>query len=176
MSRFGPLFAVAAALAGCIPAPEARTHPPSREAPAAMPQDSFALRRLPEALQGSFRYSSGIQAATRQTLRDAAAWREAWTQLTSRSGPPVPLPEVDFDREMVLVATLGEQSSGGYTIRIGSVHRAAGGELVAEVVQTSSGARCGVTAALTAPADVVIVPRSDAAVRWTVRDTVADCP
>jgi hypothetical protein len=31
-----------------------------------------------------------------------------------------------------------------------------------------------VTAALTAPADVVIVPRSDAPVRWTVRETVGE--
>jgi hypothetical protein len=43
-------------------------------------------------------------------------------------------------------------------------------------VQTSPGPRCGVAAALSAPADVVIVPRSDVAVRWTVRETVTDCP
>lgn len=108
-------------------------------------------------------------------MRDAAAWRDTWTRLTARTGPPVAQPQVDWAREMVLVATLGRRRSGGYAIRIESIRRE-GGELVAEVTQTAPGPRCGETAALTAPADVVIVPRSDAAVRWRVRDVVADCP
>ncbi|HET7462474.1 MAG TPA: protease complex subunit PrcB family protein [Longimicrobium sp.] len=175
MSQLGLSLAVAAALAGCAPAREAQTDAPSLEARTAMQQDSLPLRRPPEALQRAFRYSSGVETAMRETLRDATAWRALWTRLTSRAGPPVPPPEVDFAREMVLVAALGQRSSGGYAIRIESV-RQAGGEMVATVVQTSPGPRCGVTGALTAPADVVIVPRSDAAVRWTVRETVTDCP
>lgn len=174
MNRLARSLALAAALAGCT-RPQARPYVPSPEVRTAMSRDSLPLRRLPEALQGAFRYGSGVGTPLRETLRDAEAWRETWARLASRTGPPVPPPEVDFGREMVLVAALGERRSGGYSIRIESVRRA-GGELVAAVVQTSPGPRCGVTGAITAPADVVIVPRSDAAVRWTVRETVTDCP
>ncbi|HEU4884286.1 MAG TPA: protease complex subunit PrcB family protein, partial [Longimicrobium sp.] len=116
-----------------------------------------------------------VAMATRETIREAAAWRGVWTRLTSRAGSPHPPPEVDWTREMVLVATMGQRRSGGYSIRVESVRRD-GGELVAAVVETSPGARCGVIAAITAPADVVIVPRSDAPVRWAVSEIVADCP
>jgi hypothetical protein len=175
MNRLALSLAAAAALAGCTPAPEARTDAAVPEASTAMSRDSLSLRRLSEALQTTFRYSSGVETATRETVRDAAAWGGLWARLTARSGPRLPAPEVDWSREMVLVAAMGQRRSGGYAIRIESVRRA-GGELVAEVVQTSPGPRCGVAAALSAPADVVIVPRSDAPVRWTVRETVTDCP
>ncbi|HEU4556267.1 MAG TPA: protease complex subunit PrcB family protein [Longimicrobium sp.] len=174
MKRIGLSLAVAAALAGCTSAQQAQADAAPPEPPTAMPRDTFSLRRLPEAAQGSFRYNSGVETPMRETIRDEAAWRGVWTRLTARGGPPVPLPEVDFAREMVLVAALGQRRSGGYTVRIESVRRAAEA-LVATVVQTSPGPRCGVTGGLTAPADVVIVPRSDAAVRWTVRETVTDC-
>ncbi|HEU4884291.1 MAG TPA: hypothetical protein VFT45_18695, partial [Longimicrobium sp.] len=65
------LSLAAAALAGCISAPAAQTYAPAPEA--AMPQES--LRRLPDAQQGVFQYNSGVETATRETIRDAAAWR-----------------------------------------------------------------------------------------------------
>ncbi len=174
MNALARSLAAAAALAACSPAPAAQTRATPPEARTGMQQDSLALRRPAEALQASFRYNSGVQTAMRETVRDAAAWRALWTRLTARAGPPAPPPEVDFAREMVLVAALGQRSSGGYSIRIESVRT--GSELAATVVQSSPGPRCGVTGALTAPADVVIVPRSEAPVRWTVRETVTDCP
>lgn len=172
MIRF--VLFLAAALAGCAPAPAALTDAPAPEVPIGMPQDSLVVRRLPEVLQGIFQYNSGVEMAGRETVRDAAAWRATWTHLTSRAGSPVAPPEVDWAREMVLVATMGQRRSGGYSIAIESVRRE-GDELVAAVVQRSPGAQCGVIAALTAPADVVIVPRSGAPVRWTVRETFTHC-
>jgi type IV pilus biogenesis protein CpaD/CtpE len=164
-----------AMLAGCTPTPEARTDATSPEARTTMAQEPIALRRFPEAVLGAFRSGSGIEAPTREAVRDAQAWRDAWSRLTSRSGPPRAAPEVDFAREMVLVAAMGQRRSGGYAVRIESV-REEGGELVASVVETSPGPRCGVTMALTAPADAVVVTRSTLPVRWAVRQAVSDCP
>ncbi len=169
------VLCLAAALAGCTPTPAARTDAASPETRTAMPQESIALRRFPEEVQGGFRGGSGIQEPARQAVRDAAAWREAWSRLTARAGPPGAAPEVDFAREMVLVAALGQRRSGGYAIRIESV-RAEGGELVASVVESSPGPRCGVTMALTAPADAVVVTRTSLPIRWTARQVVTDCP
>ena len=110
MNRLVLSLTAAAALAGCTPASPAQTSATSLETRTDMTADSLALHRLPEEVQAAFRYNSGVETAMRETLRDTAAWRTLWTRLTSRVGPPVPLPEVDFAREMVLVAALGERT------------------------------------------------------------------
>lgn len=176
MTRLGFPLAVVAVLAGCTPAHEARTDATSPEAQTTMSRDTLAVRRLPQELQGAFRYNSGLDTPTRETVRDAEAWHRLWTGLTARvRSPLLPLPEVDFAREMVLVAAMGQRPTGGYNLHIESA-RADGNELVALVVETSPGPRCGVTSSLTAPADAVVVTRSTLPVRWTVRQAVNDCP
>ena len=75
---------------------------------------------------------------------------------------------------MALVATMGTQRSGGYTIAIESaIDR--GAYLEVHVSRRAPGARCGTVAMLTAPADVAIVPRREVEVRMLPHDEVTDC-
>jgi hypothetical protein len=174
MTRIAVSVALAAALAACSGAHEAQTHATPPEARTSMPQDSLALRRLSADAETGFRHNSRMEAAVREVVRDAGAWSRLWPRLSGSMGGASPAPRVDFDREMALVAAMGRRSTGGFEVRIESVERTGAG-LVAHVVETSPGPTCGTGAALSSPADVVLVPRSDLPVRWEVRRAVTDC-
>jgi hypothetical protein len=75
---------------------------------------------------------------------------------------------------MLLLAAMGARSSGGYSIRITSV-RETGNALVVNVLRTLLGRRCGATAAITEPADVVRVRATAKPIRWVFRDVRSRC-
>ncbi len=166
------LAAVLVLAAGCTIPREAPVTDPTRTTGSGAGADSVPLRRLDEA--AAFRYNAGLDQPAREVVRDAAAWSALWPRIAGPAGPPHAAPAVDFGREMVLVAAMGQRPTGGYSIEIASV-TAAGGELVANVVEQRPGPRCGTTQALTAPVDVVAIPRSTRSVRWEVRQVASDC-
>jgi hypothetical protein len=107
-------------------------------------------------------------------IRDEESWQVLWRRMVANHSPTPPRPAVNFDREMLLGAFMGQRSSGGYTIEIVSV-RDVGETLHATVVRTSPGRECMGLAVMTAPADVVRVDRVDKPVRWETRDRVRPC-
>jgi hypothetical protein len=122
------------------------------------------------------RYSasySGFDQPARLVVRDAAAWQAFWEQMYVGYLPQPPLPAVDFSNQMVIAAAMGKRSSGGFTISIENV--SPGAEVLVKVVSTSPGPCCGRTLAVTQPVDVVVVPRSDAPVRFEERAETRDC-
>ena len=122
----------------------------------------------------TFGSHSGIDRPITSAVRSPKDWQRLWVDLNARSGPPLPPPPIDFRRRMLLVAALGQRPTGGFGIRIVSVARRGPG-LVATVVRTSPGRRCGTIQALTEPVDVVVVPRAEGPVRWRFRDEVTRC-
>ena len=131
-------------------------------------------RGLEDSNAAVYRYNSGIPDSSFTTIRDAVRWEDMWRRLTARHGPPRPPPPIDFNQDMALVATLGTQRTGGYTITIdAAIDR--GTVVEAHVSRRAPGRECGVTAALTAPADVAIVPRREVEVRMLAHDYIADC-
>jgi hypothetical protein len=122
----------------------------------------------------TFTYSSGFERSARLVIRDSAAWRMAWDTVHIRSSP-MPLPAVDFSKEMIVVAALGLRNAGGYSIYVDSASESASGiEVVIRSV--SPGKTCGVTAALTQPVDIARLPRREGAVRFAERSEVSECP
>lgn len=119
-------------------------------------------------------FNSGFTAPARLVVRSEAEWRDAWARIYQHRMPKPDLPAVDFAREAVLVAALGERSSGGYGILVDSVHDT-GSELQAVVRKTSPGAGCLVTGALTQPVDAVRIPAPTKSVKFVDRDEVHDC-
>jgi hypothetical protein len=177
MIRLALSVALTASLAGCTGPQQAQSHATPPEARTSMPQDPITPRRFASQVEAAFRHNSGMRDATRRVVRDAGEWGRIWPALSGSAAgaSPTALPPVDFAREMALVAAMGRRNTGGYEIRIQSVERAENG-LVVRVTESSPGPTCGTGAALSAPADVVVVPRSDLPVRWDVRQVVAACP
>lgn len=102
----------------------------------------------------------GIQDARQEVITDPQTWEELWRTHAVHSTPPPKLPEVDFTQEMVIVATLGRQRTGGYAIEVAGVE-VAGGELKIAIRRTSPPPGAMAIQALTAPFHFVAVPRSE---------------
>src|SRR5437667_1577269 len=103
---------------------------------------------------------SGIKAAQRYVVRDAGQWETLWKQHSASAGSAEKIPAVNFSKEMVVVATLGTQRTGGYSIEIVRVQRR--GKTLSVAVRQSSPPPGAITIqALTAPFHFVAVPRSD---------------
>ena len=122
----------------------------------------------------TFEYNSGFVESARLVVRSDAEWRAAWAKVYEGVSPQPGRPAIAFSREMVLVAALGQRSSGGYGIVVEGVYDG-GGELRVLVRKVSPGRNCVVTAALTEPVDAVRVPRSAMPVRWVEKEEVHDC-
>ena len=61
---------------------------------------------------------SGVREPSQVAIRSQSEWQKLWRQHTSPSAAPVPLPAVDFDKEIVAAAFLGEKPTGGYGVEI----------------------------------------------------------
>jgi hypothetical protein len=77
-------------------------------------------------------------------------------------------PEVDFEKETVLVATMGMRSTGGYEIRFSDLKRE-GDAITVFLRTTSPGPDDMVTMALTYPFAIIAVAKHEGAVEFVVK-------
>ena len=134
------------------------------------PLNIIRLRREPV----SFAYVSGFDQPRQFVVRDANAWQQTWADIWRNHVPPPPLPSIDFESEMVVVAALGTRPSGGFSVFIDSASAGPEG-VVVRVRALSPGSNCAVTLAVTQPVDVARAPRRDGAVEFTERHEIQDC-
>jgi hypothetical protein len=107
--------------------------------------------------QGAF---SGIQAPRREVIKDQKRWEELWDQHAALIKEGEAKPQVDFTKEMVIVVTMGRQSSGGYKIEVTQVEPVR--EQLRIIVRRTSPPPGAMTIqALTAPFHFAAVPRND---------------
>jgi hypothetical protein len=122
----------------------------------------------------SFSYNSAITESQRLVVRDQATWQQTWNSIHALIFPVPALPAVDFTREMVVVAALGQRPTGGFSIFIDSATDTANGVSIT-VRSVSPGSNCGVTTALTQPVDVARVTRREAAVSFVETTATQRC-
>ena len=121
-------------------------------------------------------YYSGLGNEALSVITDSAAWAAAWTQLYAGRQPQPPLPVVDFRTERVLLAALGQRSTGGYDIQIDSVVQFKLG-IAAYIRMIAPGQTCGTTTALTQPVTVVrLLPPELAPIVFEPQAVVHECP
>jgi hypothetical protein len=116
---------------------------------------------------------SNIREPRRLLIRDAESWAAAWTEMISAGDPRTP-PFVDFTREDVVVAALGEQRAGGYSIAVTNI-RTDGAVTQLTVTTTVPGAGCDGAEIITAPLDAVRVPRIVGTVIFDEQNVVRAC-
>jgi len=122
----------------------------------------------------TFLQFSGFRQPARLVIQDDAAWAAAWQTMWERHGSPPPRPEVDFTRDMIILAALGEQVSGGFGVRVDAATRNA--EAVTVLVKRVVPAPpCLVVTVLTQPVDVARLPRSPLPVRFEERTETRGC-
>jgi hypothetical protein len=113
--------------------------------------------------------------ALRLVIKNRDEFSNLWKQLTAPVPPGQwvpPLPEVDFSKEMVVVAAMGQRPSSGYWIIIDGACEVDGQVevFIRSVEDVSCGAHLGV---VTYPADAVRIPRTGLPVVF--RETQISC-
>ena len=128
----------------------------------------------------SFSTGGGIWDQLRLVVRDRDSWLDVWKRI-HRPDPnrdpypePPPLPEIDFSREIVIVAALGRRGSTAYAIIIDAAYEKNDRlEVVVRSVENRKG--CAAWAMMTAPVDIVKLPKTERAVVFREIEVVPDC-
>lgn len=102
------------------------------------------------------------EAPGREVVRDAATWTQRWRTLQPNGAAA---PPVDFEGQMVLIATLGARRTGGYAIEIVSA-TLEDDALVVRVRETGPAPGAMLPQVLTAPYHAVRVARTEQPLRW----------
>jgi len=123
---------------------------------------------------GPYHASSSFPDSARIVVRDAELWTKLWGQIWQDHSPIPPVADVDFSRDMLIVAGLGTRPSGGYAIQIDSVYRRPQ-NLEVVLRKISPDANCIVTGALTHPIDIARVPRTNLPVHFRERSLIRKC-
>jgi len=119
---------------------------------------------------------TGIETPTRTLITDPATWAAAWADIFANYAPAQrpPLPAIDFASKIVVLAAAGLRGAQGFFFTIDAV-RLAGSSL--QVVVREQWPTCGTLPALSAPVDVVTVPRVATTATFTViKDRPPSCP
>lgn len=113
----------------------------------------------------------------RVVVRDRETWVQVWNHLNSRPDSPG-LPEIDFTREMLVVAAMGWRPSSGYRIVVDKAYFYERYPRLEVVIQSIDNTKCpglGQFPVLTSPIDIVRLPRTERPV--VLRETeMSDCP
>src|SRR5688572_17512819 len=108
-----------------------------------------------------FAPNSAVEEKFRLVVRDRATWLGLWKRIYQHipsNGPYPELPEVDFSREMLVVAAMGLQPTSGYSIIIDSAYER--DDRLEVVVKSVITVKCyGVLMMVTAPLDIVRLPK-----------------
>ena len=139
-------------LAACSSSSQAPAGPQSA---AEIPQGAEAVPF--EIVEEATTTMSGILEQDRLVIRDHQTWSEFWSDFAAAIAPQLDAPTVDFDKHMVIAATMGQETSGGYVISVEEVAEM-DGTLYAAVQETSPGPMCVNITVMTAPAVAVTVP------------------
>lgn len=162
------VLALALGLAGCELDRVGFGPPVGGERPDLIVPDDPDVRLL------EFNANTGFGDARRLVVEDEGAWAEVWSTWTGSVAPAPQRPDVDFDEERVVVATMGGRPTGGYSIGVESVERRAG-EVAVRLFTVEPGQGCYVTQAVTYPGILVAIPAGDDPVRFTTTHYVSDC-
>jgi hypothetical protein len=121
-----------------------------------------------------FVLNSGFKTKQLIVVSNEQEWQRVWSQLHSKRRPRPIVPTVNFDERMVIVYALGIQRTGGYSVRISGVE-SLDDQLQVNMIVTRPAANCVVTAGLTSPADIILLPSSNKSVAIVETEIVTEC-
>lgn len=117
--------------------------------------------------------NGGISQRARLVIRDRAEFNELWNKIMSTASDKPPLPEVDFSREMIIVAAMGQQPSR-YEIIIDSACEV--DNQLEVLVRTTRFLPCGAyPGLLPETVDIVRLPKTDLPVVFRETEVTSDC-
>ena len=113
----------------------------------------------------------GISQRARLVIRERDEFNELWNQIMRPVSNKPPLPEVDFSREMIIVAAMGQQTSL-YDIVIESACEV---DNQLEVLVSTDFLKCGLQLGMTEPLDIARLSKTDLPVVFRETEVTSDC-
>lgn len=110
----------------------------------------------------------------RVVLRTPEAWSGAWATIWAGAVPQPPLPDVDFEREVVVLAAAGVYPQRGPSITMPSAALAAGAVRVT-VLEVAPGSECVVAPVQSSPVVAARMPHFDGEIGFADVRTVHSC-
>lgn len=107
-------------------------------------------------------------------IRDPEQWRDLWSQVVADRHPPRDPPEVDFNRDMVVLVAIGERPTGGFSVEIVEVRLHEGALRVASL-ERMPGSSCIVPQVLTAPVAAVTMPSTEGPASFEHQTETYEC-
>ncbi|MGQ0562795.1 MAG: protease complex subunit PrcB family protein [Gemmatimonadota bacterium] len=117
---------------------------------------------------------SSLREPRRMIIRDEESWSRLWADMVSSTGAPGAVPKVDFAREDVLVAALGERRTAGYAIAITGARSTEAG-LHVTVISTNPAPGCTGADVVTTPLAAVRVSKIGVQISFDERTVVLGC-
>ncbi len=159
MLRLALLVVALAALSGCL-------------SDTTRPDGPVTLTRLTPS--GTSLPVSGYDRPARLVITNSRDFAGAWERAFAAGTVP-PRPNVDFDRNIVVIAALGARGASDASFEVAGA-KLSGGKLLVEVRTRIAGAHCGVAQMPITPADIVKLPRVSSRASFVEDSQVIDCP
>ena len=112
--------------------------------------------------------------AGRRLIGTAEEWQAFWQEIHAHIAPVPPPPALELGGHLVRAVAIGTRPSGGHGVAVESVHRR-GDDYFVTVEIRSPGPGCMSTMALTAPVEIVRLPRPTGAIHIVERQVTTDC-
>jgi hypothetical protein len=113
-------------------------------------------------------YQTGLSGEGLRVARSANEWSALWREHTSQALPRPDAPEVDFERDVVVIVLAGDRPTGGYGIEVLDA-TFDGKALVLGARETVPAPDAIVPMVVTRPYHLIATPRTDATFRLVVR-------
>lgn len=138
------------------------------------PSTPLSLTRF-RAEPTSFLAISGYDQPVTLVIHDRDTWVRTWNDIHRRLSPVPALPEVDFTKEMALVAAIGSRPSSGFEVVFTGATEA-GDVVTIDVESRSPGPGCVTLTVVTTPVDLARIPRRNGAIVFRSTPKVVNCP
>ena len=119
---------------------------------------------------------SGISQRRAEVIALQSRWVQVWDEITATRTPKPPLPNVDFEKELLILAAYGETGDGCREVQIEKVDRR-NGALDISILDKQRAASCPPCPPVAArPVHVVSVARAATGANYSWRVTTVACP
>ncbi|MDF1673226.1 MAG: protease complex subunit PrcB family protein [Vicingaceae bacterium] len=118
--------------------------------------------------------NGGFKTKTNLVISTQEEFLKIWNQAFANYMNKETAPEVDFEKNIILLVALGEKTSGGYTIKVDNVIETKDNTVV-NVLYTSPGKGCMTTESITYPFQIIQIEKPNKAILFSKKNIVFGC-
>ncbi len=118
--------------------------------------------------------NSGFKAKLNQVIKTQEKFKKVWNKIDVNFTKKEALPKIDFNKQMLAFVALGEQTSGGYAVKINSVTENKK-NIIIDVTEIKPGKTCITTSVMTYPYQLLTLEKTSKSVQFNWIKKVYEC-